>query len=291
MAVIYAILIGIIHGIMEFLPVSSFGHIVNLRSFLGVSDEFNTLFSVFLHTGTILAIFFVMRKEIRSLRREWLKLFRDLFANLLIYLKNRQSERKMGYVKLVTSKSRKFSVMILLSTIPTFLIGYSARNLIRLWGESPVWPGIGFLITGIILLVADFSKAGGRKGIAGVALDQPVWIGILQGLSIFPGISRLALTLCGGLFFGYSKSFAIRYAYLLSVPAVLGAFFFELTEFTSPAMNAGITGCCIAGMIAAFFTGFFCIRFLMKLLKSLPLRVFSGYCFVVGILTLILNFN
>ncbi|MBQ0001637.1 MAG: undecaprenyl-diphosphate phosphatase [Clostridiales bacterium] len=291
MTAFQSILLGIIQGVTEYLPVSSSGHHVILRKFWGIPGDFSTLFSVFLDLGTMLAIILLMRKEVLSILLEWLGLASDLLANFLIYMKNRRSDTKKKYVKLITSKSRKYAVMILMGTLPTYILGYAGRRLVFIWSLSPVWPAIGFLMTAIIILVCSMSNAGGKKGISDASLDQGMWIGIAQGLSVFPGISRCAVTYCGGLFFGYSQNFAIRYCYLLSIPATLGSFLFELGEFSSRSMTGSIFGTCFLGMIAAFVTGYLCIRFMMIILKKIPLWIFSVYCFVMGIIVLVNNFS
>lgn len=291
MSLLYAIISGIVQGITEFLPVSSFGHSGFLRNLFGVPADFATLFSVFLHMGSLAAIVFVMKKEIRSIIRETIRLIRDLLVNALIYFKNRRSEKKMGYINLITRKTRKFTAMILVASIPTFILGFAGRNLVALWDTSSVWPAIGFLMTGVVLLVVFLSKAGGKKGIAEASFDQAMWIGIVQGLSIFPGISRYGLTLSCGLFYGYSRKYALRYSLLLSVPAILGSFLYELTAFTSPEITFQIILCCIVGMILAAITGIFCIRIMIKLVNRLPFVAFSVYCFIVGIITLVYNFQ
>lgn len=287
----YAIVLGLVQGITEFLPVSSFGHQIIIRRIWGISGDFSILFGIFLHLGTMLAMILVFRREMLSLIREWITLSRDLLLNLIIYWKNRRLDKKMEYVKIIRSKSRKFAVMVLLGTIPTFILGYFARHLVFIWGLSSVWPSIGILMTGIVLLVAGLSKAGGRKNLVEASLDQSIWLGIAQGLAVFPGISRYALTLSGGLFFGYSRSFAIKYSFILSIPAVLGGFFYELSEFSSRAMTSDTITHCLLGMLFAFFMGIFCIKIMIQLLRKLPLHFLAIYCFVAGFLTLFYNFQ
>jgi undecaprenyl-diphosphatase len=149
---------------------------------------------------------------------------------------------------------------------------------------------IGFFLTGVVLLVVDLGGSTGKKEIREASYDHAMWMGICQGLSVFPGISRCGLTVSTGLFCGLSMRFAVKLSYLMSVPAVLGAFVSRLGDFSSPALHADTVVSCIVGMIAAAVTGYYAIRFVMKKLRQIRFRYFAVYCFLAGILTLIGNF-
>jgi undecaprenyl-diphosphatase len=291
MSILYAIILGVIQGITEYLPVSSFGHSMVLRTYLGYSDEFAILFSVFLHIGTLLGIWFVFHKDIRQIIREIPGIFGDLLANFNIYLKNRRSESKKSYRRIVRSNSRKISVMVLVGTIPTALLGYAARGLAQLWSQSAVMTAIGFLLTGIVLLVVDFSKPRGKHQIRTSTFDHAMWMGICQGISVFPGISRCALTVSAGLLCGETILFAVKLSYLFSIPAVAGGLLCEIGNFALETMNSETILMCIFGMLAAAVTGTFTVTFCIKKLRKIRFRYFAFYCFFIGILTLIFQFS
>jgi undecaprenyl-diphosphatase len=291
MSILYAIILGVIQGITEYLPVSSFGHSMVLRTWLGYSGEFAILFSVFLHIGTLLGIWFVFHKDILQVLREIPGILGDLLSNFSIYLKNRRSESKKSYTKIVRNNSRKLSSMILVGTIPTALLGYAARGLAQLWCQSTVMTAIGFLLTGIVLLVVDFSKSGGTRQIRTSTFDHAMWMGICQGISVFPGISRCALTVSAGLLCGETVLFAVKLSYLLSIPAVAGGLLCEAGSFASQTMNTETILMCIFGMLAAAVTGYFTIGFCIKKLRNIRFRYFAFYCFFIGILTLIFQFS
>ena len=118
---------------------------------------------------------------------------------------------------------RKLTVLILVSSIPTAMLGYICRRLVTKAAISPLLPGICILITGIFLLVTDLSNIGGIKTPKDATYDHAMWIGICQGISVFPGLSRCGMTLCAGMMCGFRRKFAVKYSYLISIPAVFGS--------------------------------------------------------------------
>ena len=153
MAAFYAILMGIIQGVIEFLPVSSLGHLILLEKLFGFPASSGLLFEALLHTGTLFVIISVFQKDIRKVILEFLSICVDVWWNFRRYLHNRHRNEPLPYRKIVTSTSRKLTVMLLCSTIPTFLIGYAAKNLAALSKTSDIVPPIGILMTGIVLFV------------------------------------------------------------------------------------------------------------------------------------------
>lgn len=290
MSALYAILLGIIQGITEFLPVSSFGHISVIQNMLHIPHSSGVLFEAMLHLGTLTAVFMAFRKDVIHLSKELLGMLMDIIGNINLYFYNRRTGKQLRYARIIHSSYRQLAVALLVSMIPTAAIGYTARRLVVKSAVSPLMSGIGLLLTGILLLVVDFSKTGGTKTPKDINYSHSMWIGICQGLSVFPGLSRSGLTICAALLCGFSSTFAVRYSYLLSVPAVFGAVFLELGEFTSPSMSIGLGFIFVLGMITAGIVGHFTIRFLLKLVHKKKLRYFAYYCFLAGTLTLILNY-
>ena len=282
MAALEAILLGMIQGILEFLPVSSLGHLTILERMMGFPATSDVLFEAFLHMGTLVAVLLVFWRDVQTLPGEFFSVFLTGMGNLRIYLSNRRRNDPLPYQKTVTGLSEKLTVMLLLTTIPTFLIGFTAKNLVSLSRTTEYIAPIGILMTGIVLLVTDLgAPVRGKKGLADAEFDQAVWLGVCQGISVFPGISRLGLALSLSQLFGYKVKFALRYAYLMSVPAVIGAFCAELPHITEMSREQILS--CVLGMIAAGITGYFTIRLLLRLLSHVRLRVFAFYCFAMGI--------
>lgn len=290
MSVLYAVLLGIIQGITEFLPVSSFGHLSIVQNMLGVERNAGLLFEAMLHLGTLAAIVLTFRKELKRILLELLGMFMDIIGNINLYIHNKKTGDGLRYAKIVHGTYRKLAALLVVSSVPTAILGYTARRLVIRASISPLIPGIGLLLTGILLLVIDFSKSGGEKSPREARYDSAMWVGICQGLSVFPGLSRSGLTISAALLCGYSRKFAVKFSYIVSVPAVIGAFFSQAGEFTAPTMSVGLGFTYVLGMIVAGAAGCFTIRFLLKLVQTIKFRYFAYYCFLAGILGLGWNF-
>ena len=145
-------------------------------------------------------------------------------------------------------------------------------------------------MTGVFLLVTDLSNIGGIKTPKDVTYDNAMWIGICQGISVFPGISRCGMTICAGLLCGFSRKFAVKYSYILSVPAIIGALAVELGQFSAPAMTVGLGFTFVLGMLISAVVGYFTIRVLLRLVNRGRFRYFAYYCFIVGFAALIGNY-
>ena len=290
MIVLYIILLAIVQGITEFLPVSSFGHLCFLQNILGMDHGPGVLLEVMLHFGTLAAVFMTFQKDIRRLFVESIEMFMDLIGNASLYIHNRRTGDHLRYTKIICNVYRKFAVLLMLSMVPTMFIGYTARRLVAMSVSSKLIPGVGILITGIILLVIDLSQVGGTKAAKDASFSNAMWIGICQGLSVFPGFSRSGMTISAGLMSGFSRSFAVKYSYILSVPAIIGAMIMELGQFGSADMTVGLGFSYVFGMIIAAVVGSLTIRACLKLVHHGKFRYFAYYCFIAGILVLVSNY-
>lgn len=290
MSVIHAIILGILQGITEFLPVSSFGHLCAAENMLGGTRGSGVLFEVMLHLGTMVALILFFRKDIKKIGIELLGMIMDLIGNANIFLYNRRTGKNLTYAKIVTGTYRKLTALLIVSTIPTMLIGYQCKRLVVRTAASHMFSGIGLLLTGVILLVVDYSGTDGNKGTREVNYGDAMWMGICQGISVFPGLSRLGLTMSAGLFCGLGRKFAVKYALLMSIPAVIGSFLVEMGEFTAVSMTVGRGFTYVLGMAVAGITGYMVIRFMISLSNQVKLRYFAFYCFAAGIISLAVNF-
>ena len=163
MEALYAIILGIIQGITEFLPVSSFGHDVIISDMLGMNRAGGLLLETMLHLGTLAAVFFMFKTDLIRIGKELLMMTLEAISNLQILIHNRRTGAEMPYHRLITSTYRKLSAMLLVSFLPTAILGFTARRLAEKAAFSPLSTGIGFLVTGVFLLVADFSNSGGER--------------------------------------------------------------------------------------------------------------------------------
>ncbi len=278
MNVFQAILMGIVQGIAEFLPVSSSGHLAIFQNLLHIETDTGLLFDVLLHLGTLLAIFVVFWKDIWRLIVEFFGIIADFFRRFsdpdLIVLSS-------GY--------RKFVLLIIVSTIPTAILGYVGRSFVEYASTTLLIPGIGLLITSFLLFICD-RIGDGRKGIKKITYLNAFEIGMVQGVATMPGISRSGATIAACLMLGVKKETAVKYSFIMSIPAVLGAVVLEMKDAFGTKIPAGTLVSYIVGMVVAAIVGYFAIRFMIGVVRRKKYIYFSIYCLVVGIIAIIGHF-
>ena len=272
-----AMILGIIQGLTEFLPVSSSGHLVILENLLNIRTDTDVLFHVLLHFGTLIAICLVFKNDLFRMLVETIHIFQDLTANFKIYIDNKMhSAQTTPYRKILCNNYRTMVAMILISTIPTGILGYLLQNL-------------GLLITAVLLLVVDNWQLGNKLP-KHITVPQALAIGVCQGISVIPGISRSGITITAGFLCGFRRDFAIRYSYLVSIPAILGAMILECGKLESKSVTWSLGFSYTAGMLTAAVVGYFSIRFMLAFIKKKKLRIFSIYCFIMGIFAIVCYF-
>lgn len=290
MSVIYGVLLAIIQGITEFLPVSSFGHLVAAEKIMGIERNTGILFESMLHLGTAAAIVFLFRKDLYRIIEELIGMIMDIIGNANLYIHNRRTGESLSYARIVHGTYRKFTALLAVSMIPTVLIGFTARRLADMAASSAILPGIGFLLSGIFLLVTDLNNSGGDRGPRDAGYDSAMWIGICQGLGVFPGVSRMALTICAALLCGYSRKFAVKFSVLMSLPAIIGAFFSQVGQFAAPDMSLGLGFTYVFCMLVAGVVSVLVIRTMHSLVLKKKLRYFAYYSFLAGLIALAVNY-
>lgn len=290
MIVIYLIFLAVIQAVTEFLPVSSMGHLCILEQYMGITHGTGLLLEAMLHLGSAAAIIFLFRRDLKRIGLELLGMVMDIIGNVNLYIHNKKTGANLGYARIVTGSYRKFAALLVVSMIPTALLGLTGKQLALLAADSQIVPGIGFLLTGVLLLATDLNRSGGKKGPKEASYDSAMWIGICQGLAVFPGISRMGFTLCAALLCGYNRKFAVRFSVFMSLPAIIGAFFTEIRYFGSSEMTVGLGFAYVFAMIIAGFIGCLVIRSAMSVTQNVKIRYFAYYSFIVGIITLALNF-
>jgi undecaprenyl-diphosphatase len=267
-----AIILGIVQGLGEFLPISSSGHLALLQHIFGINGESVLLFAVLLHVGTLLSVFVVYWKDIVLLCKELGLTIADLVTGKGPRI-NSSPERRMGF-------------MILVATIPTGLMGVFLKDMFAGFYESLIAIGIGFLITGTILWIAE-RNGKGRTQIEGMKFRHALFVGIMQGIAITPGISRSGSTIFGGLFMGLDRNFALRFAFLVSIPAILGSVVMELPPALNDGMPMNIIGPIAVGTLVSAVMGFVAIKAMLRVVANMKLSIFSFYTWGLGIIVLI----
>ncbi len=283
MSLLQAILMGLLQGITEFLPVSSSGHLAIFKYIFHVNTETGLLFDTLLHLATLIAVCVVYWKTVRRLIVAAVQLIAGVITNLRIRLSGRKSAEETPYVNLLDDAYKKFVVLILITTIPTGIIGLLLKPVIEKASQSLLVPGICLVITAIILLVSDTGRVG-KKKIRRAKYSDAALIGVAQGVATLPGISRSGTTIAACLLLGFDRAFAVQYSFLASIPAILGANLLELKDLDMSAVSSSMIGVYIAGMIVAGVVGYICIKVMILIVKSKKFSYFAYYCAIVGVL-------
>ena len=277
MSIIEAIILGIVQGVTEFLPISSTGHVTLAGKIMNLISDENpekwTSFLAIVQLGTLLAVLIYFRKEIISI--------------IIGFWTNNISSRKKYSEQ---SYSSKLGWLIIIGSIPVFTIGFLLKDLI----EGPLTKNL-YVLTGSILVfavaLAVAEKAASfKKEMKDISILDSLLIGSAQVFSLIPGASRSGVTITGGLFTGLKRESAARFSFLLSIPAVFASGLFQLYEALGYLDNSMIVNLIIATIFSAI-SGYLSIYFLLKFLRKYSTFIFIYYRFVLGILILILLFS
>jgi undecaprenyl-diphosphatase len=257
MSVWVALVLGILQGLTEFIPVSSSGHLVIFQHIFGVQGSPLT-FDVLVHIGTLTAVFVAFWDDIATILRN-----------------------PLG----------KLTRLIIVGCIPAGLMGYFLQPYFEKAFESLLVVGIGLLITGFVLKISEniAEKSLNMKEIRETSYGDVLFIGLLQGIAIVPGISRSGSTIAGGLLAGLDRTFAARYSFLVAIPVILGAGLVQLKDLPGNVVTGSWVPY-LVGFIAAAVFGYLAIQVVMKLVRNGRLSIFSYYCWAVGIATLAFYF-
>lgn len=269
-----AIILGFVQGVAEFLPISSSGHLTLFQHFFNM-EEPDQLFNVLLHFATLLAVCVVYWRDIWEMITEFFCFFVDLFSHKT-YRGNPPEARRMV-------------LLIIVGTLPLFLV-LPVKDKVEALGSSPVFVSCALLITGCILFLSD-QMAQGHKTVRSATLLDVLLVGVAQGCATIPGLSRSGCTISAGMVRGFDRKFAVRYSFLMSLPAVLGATLLEVLDVMEleggiPAENLPKY---LLGMAVAAVVGYFSIQLVKLLADKGKFGAFAFYCWGAGILFLLLN--
>lgn len=266
MTIIQSIILGILQGLTEFLPISSSAHLVIVPFFLGwsIPEKEAFIFNVLVQDGTLLAVIIYFWKDLISILKGW---FQALFAGQPF----RDTEARLGWY-------------LILATIPAGVFGLTVKKYIEAAFSSPLATGIFLLVTAVLLFAAEqFGRR--QRELESVTWLDALVMGIFQAIAVFPGISRSGATITGGMLRNLTRPAAARFSFLMSVPVMLAAGLVEFLDLTKISGQASFIPVVVAGFIAAAIVGYLSIRWLLKYLMQHSLRVFSIYCLIIGIVT------
>ncbi|MEW6489512.1 MAG: undecaprenyl-diphosphate phosphatase [Thermodesulfobacteriota bacterium] len=248
-----SVLLGLVQGLTEFLPVSSSGHLVLAQSLIPGFEQPGVLFDALLHGGTLLAVLMYFRRDVQ-----------ELLASLL----------PGG-----DPSRRRLALLLVAATVPTGLIGVIFKDPLEALFHAPRSAAAMLLVTGALLWISEV-LARPRMGLEGMGYGRALAVGTVQGLAIVPGISRSGSTIAVGTLLGIRGEDAARFSFLLSVPAILGALVLQLPHLEG--VEAGRLGGYAGGVAAAFASGLWAIRFLLAAIRRGRFRWFAVYCWLLG---------
>jgi len=287
MTIIQGIILGVLQGIAEFLPISSSGHLQLCQALFGL-EEVPVLFDVFLHLATLAAVCLYFRKKIWNLLK--------IFGRWIARKPQPEVTNPEDMISGTDAYGRKAIIAIIISTVITGVLGVLTGKVINDIPLKAVCAG--FICTSFLLILSDQAEKHPRRpknadpaapvdiSPKPVSIFQAVVIGIMQGLGTLPGISRSGSTIAGSLFTGMDRKTAGDYSFIVSIPAILGAFILEAKDMGEVSSTIGAAPV-IAGCAAAFAAGYIALTYLMKLIKKGKIVWFAAYLIPVGILGII----
>jgi len=285
MSILQAMILGCIQGIASFLPVSSSGHLVLAGSFLGINSDLSLKFLALMHIGTLAAVCLVLKDDLLRLWNALTGLLRDGVFNLITLARNLGHVEDGEYRPMLKTAYRRLVVYMTVSLVPTVLIALILRRFAELGASNLLITAMGFMVTALMLMVCSFSDDRKKKPKATKYTDA-LLIGLFQGISVVPGVSRLGMIMAGCSLAGFSRKYTIRYALLISIPSIVGGLLLEGASPVSVGKTVGI-GPCILGILVAGAVGYLVLRYSIQLLSRNLHRFFAIYCLAAGVLSMI----
>ncbi len=267
MNIIQGIIIGIVQGLTEFLPISSSAHLIFIQRLLGVQSSLG--FDVFLHLGSLLAVLWFFKTDIYRMIKAWWLSIGDIL----------QHRFKEGFY---ADPYKRLSWYVILASVPVGIIGICFDSQIEsLFGGALYAPAFFLFVTGTILYISQRMNSG-KVDFANISLKESLFMGLGQACAILPGLSRSGTTIAAGLIINLDKEFAAKFSFILSIPAILGAFLIQLKDIGA-IMDVNFTAI-ILGFIAAFIAAYIAIKWVLELIQKRSLDIFAFYCWIMGIL-------
>ena len=270
-----AILMGALQGVTEFLPISSSGHLALFQHFFGMEDieSQQMFFSAMLHFGTLISICIYYFHDVVDMIREF-------------FLGLGSLARRGG--RETIPPARRLVLLIVVATLPLFAV-LPVKDLIERATGSVTFISVALLCTGFLLFFSD-RMARGRKTERTASLTDALMVGLAQAVGTLPGISRSGMTISAGLLRGYDRPFAVRFSFLMSLPAVLGATILELKDAVELGIDPAIIPYCVVGVVVAAVVGYLSIGLVNTLASKGKFGAFAWYCWAVGAVSLVAGF-
>ncbi len=288
MSILSSILLGLIQGVTEFLPVSSSGHLAIAEHLLGMKGlEVPNFFDVLLHLGTLVAVFAAYWDDIRDMILELIYGVKDLArGDMILELIYGVKDLARGTTPTPVPPARRLILLIIVGTLPLFAV-LPIEDLVESLGNNMYFVGGALVVTGCLLFASDRVRKG-RKTEKTASLVDVLLVGVAQAVATCPGISRSGTTITAGCFVGFERKFAVRYSFLMSIPAILGANILNIKDALDTVVWAEVP-VYLVGVAVAAVVGYGCIRLLKMIAEKGKFGFFAYYCWAAGLVTLILT--
>ena len=271
MTYLMSVILGFVQGVAEFLPISSSGHLSVLQNWFGMEEPDN-LFNVLLHFATLVAVCAVYWRDILDMIAEFFRGLAALFGGG----KGRNAP---------VPPARRLVMMVILGTLPLVLI-LPIQDKVESLGGSNLFVGVALLLTGVVLFLSD-RMARGRKTVRTATVTDALLVGCAQAVAVIPGLSRSGCTISAGMALGFERTFAVRFSFLLSLPAVLGATLLKVVDVAQDGVDPSLLPMYLVGMVIAGVVGYFSIRLVNLLAQKNKFGRFAYYCWAIGLVAVI----
>ena len=274
MSYISAIILGLVQGVAEFLPISSSGHLSLFQHFFQLTDveHDHMFFDVLLHLGTLVAVFFAYRRDIGELLREFFS---------MIHL------RKLPQGQTPDIPARRMILMIIVATLPLLLV-FPIKDRVELLYQNTFFIAFALVLTGTLLFVSDRMPRGHKT--AGTAtMTDALLVGLAQAVAVVPGLSRSGTTISAGMARGFDRTYAVKFSFLMSIPAVLGANILSIVDAVKTGIDPSLLPMYLVGVVVAMVSGYASISLLRFIARKGRFGGFAYYCWGAGLVTLILS--
>ena len=274
MSLLSSVILGFIQGVAEFLPISSSGHLAIAEQLLGMQgvSDIPEFFDVLLHLATLVAVFVAYWQEIAELIVEFFRAIGDLVH---------------GRKQMPLPPARRMILLVIVGTLPLFAV-LPIKDFVEGLSSNMYFVGAALIFTGCLLFMSDRVRRG-RKSEGSAGYLDALAVGVAQAVATCPGISRSGMTITAGCFMGFERSFAVRYSFIMSIPAILGANILSIKDVAEAGIDMAALPVYLVGMAVAAMTGYACIRLLKMIAASGRFGAFAYYCWGVGALTLIMT--
>ena len=276
---LFSIAMGFLQGVAEFLPISSSGHLTLFQYFFSPDqnpEELDMLFTILLHFGTLVSVFVYYWQDIIDMIREFFLGISDLFS-------------RKGSHQGRPPEARRLVLMIIVGTLPLFAV-LLVKDAVDAAFSNVTFVSVALIATGFLLFFSD-RMAKGRKNGRTATIRDALLVGCAQAVGTLPGISRAGSTISAGMLCGFDRTFAVRFSFLLSLPAVLGANILEIADAVKAGgVDVSKLPMYLVGMVVAGVVGYFAIRLVNLLANKGKFGAFAYYCWAVGVISLVASF-